>query len=255
MHGYIYKITNKINGKVYIGQTTRTVEKRFQEHLKASTANAVKHLPLYRAINLCGKENFEAIVLDEADSQEDLNDKEIYWIAFYDSMHQGYNILSGGQGTNVMSLAELRLAHDKKMGTPEVRMKISKAMSELRQTIGFSKEHKDNIKIARQKRAEARSALGLSFYDHPEHFASRSAAVYCILDTGEQFEFKSILDAGLWWYKNFKPFGEVYSTATYQRKIKASIASKPITFGNKVHKCYVEITNIKWYKKEGDIVE
>ena len=48
--------------------------------------------------------------------------------------------------------------------------------------------------------------------------ASRSLGVYCILDTGETLEFDSILHAGKWWYDNYKPFGEVYSTATYQRK-------------------------------------
>jgi hypothetical protein len=81
-------------------------------------------------------------------------------------------------------------------------------------------------------------------------FATRSLACYCILDTGERFDFKSIWDAGKWWYANYKPFGEHYSSTTYQRKIEASIAGKEIVFGNKTHKCYKKITNISWYSNK-----
>jgi hypothetical protein len=79
-------------------------------------------------------------------------------------------------------------------------------------------------------------------------FATRSVACYCILITGERFYFDSILEAGQWWFENFKPFGDTYSEVTYQRKIKASIAGKPISFGVKGRPNYKEVTNIKWYK-------
>ena len=57
-------------------------------------------------------------------------------------------------------------------------------------------EHIKNIKTAREKRKAERAALGLNFYNHPENFATRSRAVYCILDSGERHDFKSILEAG-----------------------------------------------------------
>lgn len=78
IYGYIYKITNTINNKVYIGQTTRTVEARFQEHLHSCTQKSKATLHLYSAMNLYGKENFKVEMIEEATSQEDLNEKEIY---------------------------------------------------------------------------------------------------------------------------------------------------------------------------------
>ena len=160
----------------------------------------------------------------------------------------------GGADENPMNSELVKKKHAEKLRSEEVRKKISKTLSERRLSEGFSSEHKQKIKESREKRKQERAALGLNFYEHPENMASRSITVYCILDTGEQFEFNSILDAGKWWYENYKPFGETYSTATYQRKIEASIAGKEIEFGCKTHKKYKKITNIKWYKKEKEVV-
>lgn len=247
IYGYIYKISTTKSNKVYIGQTTKTVEKRFAEHLKNSTENSKKSLHLYQAMNLYGKETFSVEQIDIAKDRNELNRKERYWINHYDSFNNGYNMMDGGNDENPMNSAVVKQKHDDKMRSKEVRNKISTTMHELRTTIGFSEEHKQRIKASREKRKQERKALGLGFYNHPEHMASRSMAVYCILDTGERFDFDSILHAGKWWYDNYKPFGEVYSTATYQRKIEDSIAGKEIECGNKNHKRYVHITNIKWY--------
>lgn len=255
MYGYIYKITNTLNNKVYIGQTTRTVAKRFQEHLKSCSEQSKQTLHLYQAMNFYGKDVFIVEEIDYAVSQLELNQKEDYWIQFYDSINTGYNMMPGGSETNPMKSALVKEKHDLKMRTEATRTKISKTMSEYRLQHGFTDEHKRRIKESRAKRREERSAQGLSFYDHPEHMASRSIGIYCILDTGERLDFESILDGGKWWYATFKPFGDIYSDATYQRKIKKSIAGDKITFGNKNTKNYKEITNIQWYKKEGDYDE
>lgn len=246
-YGYIYKIVNTVNDKVYIGQTTKNVDERFKIHLNASTSKAKKTLHLYAAMNLYGKDKFSIIEIDTAKDRNELNRKERYWIKYYDSIKTGYNMMEGGNDENPMSSEIVKEKHDAKMRSDEVRAKISETMSKLRTEQGFSEEHKQKIKEARKKRKEERAAIGLGFYEHPENMASRSMAVYCILDSGERYEFKSIKDAGKWWYDNYKPFGEVYSTATYQRKIEASIAGKEIECGNKNHKRYVHITNIKWY--------
>lgn len=246
-YGYIYKITNDFDEKVYIGQTTRTVELRFRDHLKQSAAEDRKSLHLYTAMNKYGKEHFKVDTIDTADNQTELNEKERYWIKHYDSIENGYNILEGGNDINPMSSTIVKNKHDIKMRSTETRSKISKTMRVLRTTVGFSETHKQRIRESRVKRKLERAARGLSFYEHPENLASRSKAVFCILDTGEKFEFKSILDAGKWWYTTYKPFGPIYSTATYQRKIESSIAGNQIEYGCKTHKKYKIITNIKWY--------
>lgn len=254
MYGYIYKISNSQNSKVYIGQTTKTVSERYDLHLKASKNKSKQTLHLYLAMNKYGIENFWVEQIDSATSQEELNEKERYWIEYYDSLNNGYNMTKGGADENPMNSDLVKKKHAEKLRSEEVRRKISKTLSERRLSEGFSAEHKQKIKESREKRKQERAALGLNFYEHPENMASRSITVYCILDTGEQFEFNSILDAGKWWYENYKPFGEIYSTATYQRKIEASIAGKEIEFGCKTHKKYKKITNIKWFKKESEVV-
>ena len=255
-YGYIYKITTSCSEKVYIGQTIRTIEKRWQEHLNARNDENKKSLHLYLAMNKYGVETFSIEKIDEASSQEELDEKEIYWISFYNSIENGYNMAPGGVGTNIFKSEKVKEKHSKKMKDPKTKEKISKSMHELRTIIGFSPEHKYKIRQAHIKRKEERLKAGLKFYDDCTHCATRSRAVYCILNTGELFEFDSILHAGKWWYENYKPFGESYSAATYQRKIEASINGKAITYfsghstKNKGKKnVIITITNIKWFYK------
>lgn len=94
MNGFIYKITNRVNGKVYIGQTRFTVEHRFKQHIKNYN---VEHRmqPLYMAFAKYGIENFTVETVEEC-SIEKLDEREIFWIAKYDSFKNGYNATLGG---------------------------------------------------------------------------------------------------------------------------------------------------------------
>lgn len=95
MKGYIYKITNTINGKVYIGQTKQTIEQRFIQH-KSHARTGQSHHKLARALRKYGDENF-IIELVEVCDYEMLNERERYWINIFNSIENGYNILLGGQ--------------------------------------------------------------------------------------------------------------------------------------------------------------
>lgn len=94
---YIYKITNNINNKIYVGKTLRTIEERFSEHAK----DYLKHLdrPLYKAFQKYGIENFSIEMIEEC-LPIDINEKEIYWIEYYGSFKYGYNATIGGDGTH-----------------------------------------------------------------------------------------------------------------------------------------------------------
>ena len=61
--GYIYKITNDINNKIYIGLTSRNLDIRFKEHLKDSKTDLNR--PLYRAMNKYGAEHFTISLIEE----------------------------------------------------------------------------------------------------------------------------------------------------------------------------------------------
>lgn len=96
MTGFIYKITNRVNNKVYIGQTRFSVEQRFKQHIKNYTKEH-RNQPLYLAFAKYGIENFSVEPIEEIDTSK-LDEREIYWIAKYDSFNNGYNATIGGKG-------------------------------------------------------------------------------------------------------------------------------------------------------------
>lgn len=96
MNGFIYKITNRVNNKVYIGQTHFTVEHRFKQHVKNYNIEHRKQA-LYKAFAKYGLENFTVETVEEVDAER-LNEREMYWIAYYDSFKNGYNANCGGNG-------------------------------------------------------------------------------------------------------------------------------------------------------------
>lgn len=95
--GYVYKITNDINGKVYIGKTQNSVDKRFNEHMRASRKHNCKNRPLYSAIRKYGENHFTVETLEMC-CNGILPEREKYWIRFYDSFKTGYNATIGGDG-------------------------------------------------------------------------------------------------------------------------------------------------------------
>ena len=89
--GVIYVITNLLNGMQYVGQTTRSVEQRFKEHLKADSYIGC-------ALRDFGAENFSVEIVAECASKKELNEKEIFFIEKFDCMApNGYNLTAGGQ--------------------------------------------------------------------------------------------------------------------------------------------------------------
>ncbi len=105
--GFIYKITNKVNGKIYVGQTTHPVRKRWLGHLSHARTNHEKSCThLHRAIRKYGAKNFTCEVLQEIDNSF-LDEFEKFWIQSYDSAHKGYNITLGGEGSMKFTDAEI----------------------------------------------------------------------------------------------------------------------------------------------------
>ena len=95
----IYKITNTINQKVYIGQSIHPIQ-RFSEHCYNNTDSLI-----HRAIKKYGKENFQFEIIES--DIEDYNEKEKYWINYYNCISpNGYNLSCGGDEPPILSKEE-----------------------------------------------------------------------------------------------------------------------------------------------------
>ena len=86
----IYKIENKINGKVYIGQS-KDIERRWEEHKSCRKPNAILTIVFQKY----GVSNFDFSVIEEC-QQDELDEREKYWIQYYNSFEDGYNLTRGG---------------------------------------------------------------------------------------------------------------------------------------------------------------
>lgn len=140
----VYKIINNITNKIYIGLTTRTVEERIREHLKDSK---IHKYPLYHAINKYGWNNFKVEVIDTAETIQELNSKEEYWIKQLNCISpNGYNLQTGGlsKRQSKETKAKIRSANIGRILTEEHKEKISLAHRGKK----HSKEHVAKIVLA-----------------------------------------------------------------------------------------------------------
>lgn len=100
----IYKITNTINNKIYIGKSVN-IKERWQQHLfdafcseeKWQANKRKEQTPIHKALRKYGKDAFTWEIIEEC-SKDELNQKEIFWINYYNSFHNGYNMTKGGDG-------------------------------------------------------------------------------------------------------------------------------------------------------------
>ena len=157
----IYRITNKINGKPYIGQTTRTLEERIYEHRHCKTTT------LGKAIQKYGWENFTVEILEVCETLEQMNEREKFWIAKCNSIApNGYNLTEGGNNGLLSDEVCLKIsvANTGKKRSAETCKRISESktgtkmpektralMSAMRKGKPKSDEARANMKLAQAK--------------------------------------------------------------------------------------------------------
>jgi len=126
-YGRIYRLTNKIDGKMYHGQTTeKYINKRWNVYKRLQCKRQPK---LYNALKKYGWDNFLAEVIDTTpQDQLQLDELEIYYIAKFDSMNNGYNGTEGGHGGGKLSKEAKKKISESKMG--EKNPNFGKPLSE-----------------------------------------------------------------------------------------------------------------------------
>ena len=93
----IYKVTNRINGMSYIGQTIFDLDKRKAQHMSAASGNKDKYY-FHSALRKYGIDNFNWDIIEKCGDIEELNRFEIYYIGYFDTYSKGYNMTIGGNG-------------------------------------------------------------------------------------------------------------------------------------------------------------
>jgi group I intron endonuclease len=160
MYGYIYKIENIVNGKIYIGQTTTTPKIREHSHVYELRNNNHKNSHLQNSFNFHGESNFKFSVISWFNSKEELNQAEIHYINIYDSLNKdkGYNIREGGHNGKHSKETKIKLsiAHRGKNLPESTCKKISIAL----QGKTLTAEHRRKMSIA-QKGNENKLGKGL----------------------------------------------------------------------------------------------
>ena len=111
----IYKITSKHNGKIYIGQS-QDIYTRWKQHWKEVKSGSNTYL--HNTMRKYGKDNFEYEIIEKC-GQDVINEREIYWISYYDSFNNGFNLTTGGDGVK-----------NRKFSKEEIEQRREKALND-----------------------------------------------------------------------------------------------------------------------------
>lgn len=158
MNFLVYMLTNRLNGKRYIGVTTHTLKKRLWEHYRE--ADKGNKFPLYRAMRKYGTDNFDITLLYEAVDHREMMAVERGLIAAYGTYRfGGYNATLGGQGSRGLKFSPevLRLISEKSRGrkfSDKARKNMSDAQKRARAERPEEYFSKDSAKMKGKTRSE-----------------------------------------------------------------------------------------------------
>jgi len=151
LKGIIYKVTNKINDKVYIGQTIHSLHERKIKHISLSNSNNVKTY-FHRALKKYGEMNFTWEIIEYCDSKEELDEMEFHYIKQYNSYIHGYNMTFGGEGTigRVCEESTKNKISKSKSGKT-MSQEIKNKLSSMRRGVKKSEKHIAKVVEAKSK--------------------------------------------------------------------------------------------------------
>lgn len=167
----IYKVTNSINGKIYIGQTIKSLEYRKYNHVGGARRNPATYF--LRVLKKYGADSFKWQVICICPNLNSLNEQERYYISLYDSFNNGYNLNKGGGGTYGYKISEetrnkLRKAKQNMSDETKKRMSISKrGKKNCNYGKPLSKKHRKRISESQKGENNFRYGIPLT-KDHKE---------------------------------------------------------------------------------------
>ena len=145
----IYKITNDVNGKMYIGKTSYNIEKRWGEHCRATRNPNRWHFPLYRAMRKYGIEHFTITQLEECE-EDKASERECFWIEKLGTYKNGYNATLGGDGGHIIDYDRVLEEYERIKSVKVVAEKMgisSKTVSTILHTHGIPTEYRNGVEM------------------------------------------------------------------------------------------------------------
>lgn len=177
---FIYKITNDINNKIYIGKTSFSIQKRFQEHCRDAFRDRNEKRPLYAAMRKYGVEHFSIQLIEEC-LDSIASDRESYWIGVYQTYSNGYNATLGGDG---------KFLYDREC--------IAKRLKEYSYSFDVANEFNCCVDIVR----EVANQYDIKLKSHGNH-SSKNITAYT-KDGDKVQSFNSTVEAAQWCFDNQK---------------------------------------------------
>ena len=155
----IYVITNKINGKQYVGQS-QNILARWEQYEQAHRLNLCDYA-IYKAFNKYGFENFEFSILEQCDLSE-LNDREKYWISklhtyLKDPECNGYNMTLGGEGNQLVNIQQIYELWDMGLSVKQIATKTNHDRGTIRKHLLQYKNYSKDLSNERGDKIQAQS--------------------------------------------------------------------------------------------------
>ena len=174
MFGYIYKIINNINSKPYVGK--HKYDKPILDESYITSGVLIKN-----AINKYGLENFTIELVHIADTPEELNELEKYYIKYFNSKYpNGYNLTDGGDGISNPSPEIIEKNRQKHLGIKQSEETKQKRNEKLKQVV-HTKEWVEKIRIANKGVKPSQKTIEASSKRHKNTHWYNNGKIECML--------------------------------------------------------------------------
>ena len=182
---YIYKITNKVNQKLYVGKTILSIQERFAQHKRDSNKQNEEIRPLYRAMQKYGVDNFNIELIEECDSSI-MNERERYWIEYYQSFRYGYNATIGGDGKQYYDYSQIYALWNEGLTSTKIKEIIGCSYDTIRLVLDqYHVSKEDRIKRVNMDKALNIAMLDMKTGEIIQVFASLGDAAKFLGKTGK----------------------------------------------------------------------
>ncbi len=243
IYGRIYKITNMITGRIYIGQTTKTIKQRFNAHMFGANHNSKNYI--HRSMRKYGIENFIVEEIGIAYSLSELNQKEYDWIIKENCLApNGYNLRSGGnhKGISEETRQKLSIILKNRIFTAEHRKNLSKSIKG-RTYSDEIKEKFRQVQLGKKHTYETKQKMSRSQMKHYVSDETRQKISQTHINKPKSLNHRIKIsqsltnyDPGIWYYN---PETNISKRILFDQEIPFGfIKGRPEKDTNKNSRCY-----------------